>query len=78
MSLVHRHMSGDHPLASLLIRSAVGAAGNTLLRLRGGEFRAAGGTSLINGEAAAIERVQRSSADYAQRPDRSGSCSIRH
>ena len=34
------------------------------------EFRASGGGSFLNGTEEAVERVQRSSAHYAQRPDR--------
>jgi hypothetical protein len=72
VNAVHRNMSSADPLAALLSRTAVGVAGNTLLRFRGGEyeFRASGGSSLVTGEAAAMERVQRTSAHYAQRPDR--------
>ena len=52
--------------------NAAALAGNTLLRFRGGEYqlRAAGGISIVDGTAPAIERVQRSSAHFAQRPDR--------
>jgi hypothetical protein len=69
---VHRDLAPADPLAYLLTRNALGIAGNTTLRFKRGEyeFRAQGGTSFIDGEAAAIERVQRSSAHYAQRPDR--------
>jgi hypothetical protein len=72
VNVMHRDMAEGDPLASVLTRNAVGVAGNTLLRFKGGEyeFRASGGGSFIGGEAAAIERVQRSSAHYAQRPDR--------
>jgi hypothetical protein len=72
VSAVHRNLSPGDPLAGLLTQNAFGAAGNTLLRFQGGEYelRASGGGSFVSGEAAAIERVQRSSAHYAQRPDR--------
>jgi hypothetical protein len=68
----HRAMDEGSPLADLYTQNAFGAAGNTLLRFKGGqyEFRASGGASVINGTEKAIERVQRSSAHYAQRPDR--------
>jgi hypothetical protein len=71
-SAVHRPMDGASPLAALQPENAVAVAGNTLLRFRGGEYevRVAGGGSMVNGSAAAIERVQRSSAHFAQRPDR--------
>ncbi len=69
---VHRDFDEGSPLADLYTRNALGVAGNTLLRFRGGqyEFRASGGGSVINGTARAMERVQRASAHYAQRPDR--------
>ena len=48
------------------------SAGNTLLRFKGGqyEFRASGGGSFLNGSEKSVERWQRSSSHYAQRPDR--------
>lgn len=72
VNVVHRDLAPGDPLAALLTRNAIGVAGNTTLRFKGGEyeFRAQGGGSFINGDAPAIERVQRSSAHYAQRPDR--------
>jgi Domain of unknown function (DUF5916) len=71
-SWVHRDFAHDDPLAALYSRNALALAGNTLLRFKGGqyEFRAEGGGSLVNGSERAIERVQRSSAHFAQRPDR--------
>ena len=71
-SAVHRSVDAGSPLANLHPENAAALAGNTLLRFRGGEyeFRAAGGVSVVNGAEAAIERVQRSSAHFAQRPDR--------
>jgi hypothetical protein len=71
-NFVHRDLAPGDPLANLLTRNALGIAGNTTLRFKRGEYelRAQGGGSFIDGEAAAIERVQRSSAHYAQRPDR--------
>jgi hypothetical protein len=72
VNVVHRDLTPGEPLAALLTRNAIGIAGNTTLRFKRGEYelRAQGGTSYIDGDAAAIERVQRSSAHYAQRPDR--------
>lgn len=72
VNVVHRDLAAGDPLASLLTRNAIGVAGNTTLRFKGGEYelRAQGGGSYVDGEAAAIERIQRSSAHYAQRPDR--------
>ena len=72
VNYVHRQFDEGSPLADLYTRNALGVAGNTLLRFKGGqyEFRASGGGSVINGTEGAITRVQRSSAHYAQRPDR--------
>lgn len=72
VNYVHRDFKDDSPLVNLYTRNAIGLAGNTLLRFNGGkyEFRASGGASYLNGEEKAVERVQRSSAHYAQRPDR--------
>jgi len=72
VNYVHRQFEEGSPLANLYTRNALGVAGNTTLRFKGGqyEFRGSGGGSLINGEKGAIERVQRASAHYAQRPDR--------
>jgi hypothetical protein len=72
VNYMHRDLTDGSPLADLYTRNALAAAGNTLLRFKGGqyEFRASGGASFINGTERAIERVQRSSAHYSQRPDR--------
>ena len=52
------------------LSNALAAAGDTLLRFKGGEyeFRAVVGGSLVTGATEAIERVQRTSSHYAQRP----------
>lgn len=72
VNAMHRDLASDDPLASLLSRNAVAGAGDTLLRFKGGEYEFQGvfGGSYVSGEAPAIERIQRSSAHYAQRPDR--------
>jgi hypothetical protein len=72
VNYVHRAMEEGSPLADLYSRNALGVAGNTLLRFKGGqyEFRASGGGSFLNGSEQAVERWQRSSSHYAQRPDR--------
>ncbi len=72
VNYVHRQFDEGSPLANLYTRNALGVAGNTTLRFRDGqyEFRGSGGGSFLNGEKGAIERVQRASAHYAQRPDR--------
>ena len=71
-SAVHRDFDDASPLANLQARNALALAGNTVLRFHGGqyEFRTSGGGSLVNGTQKAMERVQRSSAHFAQRPDR--------
>ena len=72
VNYVHRDLGGGSPLADLYSRNAIGVAGNTLLRFAGGkyEFRASGGGSYLNGTEKLVERWQRSSSHYAQRPDR--------
>jgi hypothetical protein len=71
-AFVHRDLEPGDPLAAILARNVLAVAGNTALRFKGGEYelRATGGGSLVTGDAAAIERIQRSSGHYAQRPDR--------
>jgi hypothetical protein len=72
VNYMHRDLEEGSPLADLYSRNAVGVAGNTLLRFKGGqyEFRGSGGGSFLNGSEKAVERWQRSSSHYAQRPDR--------
>lgn len=72
VNYVHRDFDEGSPLAELYTRNALGVAGNTLLRFKGGEYelRVSGGGSFLNGSEEAVARVQRSSAHYAQRPDR--------
>ncbi|MBM3778508.1 MAG: carbohydrate binding family 9 domain-containing protein [Acidimicrobiia bacterium] len=72
VAAVHRALTPGDPLAAWLTRDTVTVAGDALLRLGNGEYevRAAGGGTLVRGGAAALERLQRSSAHYAQRPDR--------
>ena len=72
VNYVHRDFKDGSPLSDLYTRNALAAAGNTLLRFSGGkyEFRASGGGSFLNGSEKSVERWQRSSSHYAQRPDR--------
>ena len=72
VNYVHRDLEEGSPLADLYTRNALGIAGDTLLRFSGGkyQFRASGGGSFLNGDPPAVERWQRSSSHYAQRPDR--------
>ena len=69
---MHRDLKDGEPLANLLTTNALAAAGDTLLRFKGGEyeFRGVAGASLVTGTNEAITRVQRTSSHYAQRPDR--------
>lgn len=69
---VHRDFQAGDPLAALLVRNALGVAGDSVLRFKGGEYEliSYGGGSFLDGDAAAIATVQRSSAHYGQRPDR--------
>ena len=72
VNVMHRDLDEGSALADLYSRNALGVAGNTLLRFKGGqyEFRASGGGSFLNGSEKSVERWQRSSSHYAQRPDR--------
>jgi hypothetical protein len=68
---LHRDRVVGDPLAALLPGSAFTASGDSLLRFKGGEYEVGMnlGISHVAGEAAAIDRIQRSSARYFQRPD---------
>ena len=70
-TLLHRDLTPGEPMASLLTTSAVSLAGDAIVRLRGGEYEWRGslGGTHVTGSAAAIDRIQRSSAHYFQRPD---------
>ena len=69
---VHRDLASGDPLAALLVRNAFTVAGDSTLHLKGGEYQVVsyGAASFLDGEAAAVARVQQASAHYAQRPDR--------
>ena len=68
---VHRELGETDPLASLLMRNALTVSSDSLLRLSDGDYEVEvnTGMSYVGGEAAAINRVQRASAHYQQRPD---------
>jgi hypothetical protein len=70
-TVLHRDLEPGEPLASLLTSSAVSLSGDAIVRLRDGEYEWRGflGGTHIKGAPAAIDRVQRSSAHYLQRPD---------
>ena len=71
MTGMHRGLSPDDPIAELSTRNAFTVSGDSLLRLQGGDYEleSYAGYSHIDGSAAAIDRVQRASARYLQRPD---------
>jgi hypothetical protein len=71
---LHRDLPAESPLAGLFVANAVTGAVDTLVRLRDSTYegRVVVGFSYIDGEPGAIERVQRSSVHYFQRPDRTG------
>jgi hypothetical protein len=72
LTAVHRQFVQGDPLADLLSRQAFTVAGDTVLRFKGGEYelRSVGGASFVDGEAGALERIQRSSSHFMQRPDK--------
>lgn len=69
---VHRDIQAGDPLGDVLTRNALSFAADTLLRFKGGEyqFQMVAGGSFLNGSPKAVERFQRASSHYAQRPDR--------
>ena len=68
---VHRDLAAGDPLASLLTRNAFTLSSDSVLRLRDGDYEMQlnAGVTHVDGEAAAIDRLQRASARYLQRPD---------
>jgi len=68
---VHRDLESGGPLAALVARNAVTLSSDSLIRLQGGDYEIETytGFSHVDGEAGAIDRVQRGSARYLQRPD---------
>ena len=70
---VHRGLRPGDPLASVLVRNAFSVNGDTLLRFRNGLYELSGqvGLTHVDGDPSAIARVQRGSAHYFQRPDKS-------
>ena len=69
---MHRELAAGDPLANLLPRTALTAAGDTRLRFKGGEYelKAVAVGTLNRGEPAAIELLQRLPMRYFQRPDK--------
>ena len=72
VSMLHRNVSAGDPLADLLARNAVTFGADTLLRFKNGEYELvwAGLGTFVNGEATAIEAIQRAPEHYMQRPDK--------
>ena len=69
---VLRDLQPGDPLAALLVRRAFGLATDSTLRFKGGQYELSSyaGMTYLQGESDAVARVQRSSAHFAQRPDR--------
>ncbi len=68
---VHRAVGPGAPLVGLLARNAFSLSADSVWRLRGGEYQIStdAGLTHVDGDAAAILRVQRASPRYFQRPD---------
>ena len=68
---VHRDVAAGDPLASLLTRDALTLSSDSVIRLRDGDYEVQlnGGVTYVGGDAPAIDRLQRASARYLQRPD---------
>ena len=71
LTLVHRDLAAGDPLAAMLMRNAITAGADTRVRFQNRTYEAAFnvGLTYIDGEPAAIERVQRASGHYLQRLD---------
>jgi hypothetical protein len=69
---VHRDLAPADPLSALLSRNAFGVGSDATIRVKGGEYELTllGMYTYVGGQAPAIERLQRTSAHYFQRPDR--------
>jgi hypothetical protein len=68
---VHRDLAAGDPLASLLTRNAFTLSSDSVFRMRDGDYEVQlnAGVTHVDGDAAAIDRLQRASARYLQRPD---------
>jgi hypothetical protein len=71
LTAVRRDVPGGSPLADLLVRSAVTGGTNVNVRTAGGAYEFGGSVafSYLQGDAPAIDRVQRHPAHFMQRPD---------
>jgi hypothetical protein len=68
---VGRSLDAADPLASLLTQNAFSLSGDAVVRFRDGEYELQpyAGVSYVKGTTQVIDRLQRSSARYLQRPD---------
>ena len=66
---VHRQLSPGDPLTSLLTRNAFTVSGDSVMRFGDYEMQGYLGVTHVGGEAAVLQRLQRNSARYFQRPD---------
>jgi uncharacterized protein DUF5916 len=71
LTLVHRDLGATDPLAAVLVRNAVTTGVDTRLRFGNRNYEATGnvGLTFLDGEPAAIARVQQASTHYLQRLD---------
>ncbi len=71
VTMVHRNLDASDPLASSLNRNAITTGADTRLRFKDRTYEAAFnvGFTFLEGEPAAIARVQRASGHYLQRLD---------
>lgn len=71
LTVVHRGLAPSDPLAATQLRNAITTGVDTRLRFGNRMYEAAGnvGLTFLDGEPAAIERVQRSSGHFLQRVD---------
>ncbi len=65
-------MAAGDPLAELLLRNSVMVEGDATLRFKDGHYELVpiASATVVDGEAAAVARLQRSNNHLAQRPDR--------
>jgi hypothetical protein len=68
---MHRDLPDGDPLGALLTRNAFSLSGDTLLRLKDNEYQvhAYSGISFVEGDPRSLDRTQRASAHFMQRPD---------
>ena len=66
---VHRQLSPGDPLTSLLTKNAFTVSGDSVMRFGDYEMQGYLGVTHVGGEPAVLQRLQRSSARYFQRPD---------